>query len=376
MTFTYLNLSYFLVGAVCGVILSFAAKPKSKSAKKSHDDFLKYIQSINYIIDNETDRAIDELTNLVKLNPELIEIYLAIGNLFRIRGELNRALIVHKSLLAKPHIDRKLKREIILAIGIDYDKAGFHQKAADNFKQLVQMDRSDKDAASFLKEAYEKNHEWTKALDVLKNFDLKRKNEESHILVAIGKERRSNGDNQSAKSFFKKAIKTDSDCFEAYYELARSEYEEGNKENAFNIIKKAVEKNHRFVSVVSDLIVEMLEGNYLEFYKSMLSKFPKSPELLFDFLYHLSKNDQLVLAENIIKSADFSGEGEKLLLEYWRCRLDMEKNLIGSKAIRQFLDKVNEKPKFRCEYCGFVQKEIFWKCPQCRKWDTSEVIFG
>jgi len=358
MTFTYLNLSYFLVGAVCGVILSFAAKPKNKSAKKSRDDFLKYIQSINYIIDNETDRAIDELTNLVKLNPELIEIYLAIGNLFRIRGELNRALIVHKSLLAKPHIDRNLKREIILAIGIDYDKAGFHQKAADNFKQLVQMDRSDKDAASFLKEAYEK------------------KNEEAHILVAIGKERRSNGDNQSAKSFFKKAIKTDSDCFEAYYELARSEYEEGNKENAFKIIKKAVEKNHRFVSVVSNLIVEILEGSYLEFYKSMLSKFPKSPELLFDFLYHLSKNDQLVLAENIIKSVDFSGEGEKLLLDYWRCRLDMEKNLISSKAIRQFLDKVNEKPKFRCEYCGFIQKEIFWKCPQCRKWDTSEVIFG
>ena len=65
------------------------------------------MQSINYIIDDETDNAIKELTKLVKMNPELIAIYLAIGNLFRKRGELNRALIVHKSLLARPHIDER-----------------------------------------------------------------------------------------------------------------------------------------------------------------------------------------------------------------------------------------------------------------------------
>ncbi len=376
MLLTYINLSYLLVGVVCGVIISFAMRPKSKAAEKNHQDFLKYVQSINYVIDNETDRAINELTNLVKLNPELIEIYLAIGNLFRIRGELNRALIVHKSLMAKPHIDDKLKREIILAIGTDYDKAGFHQKAADNFKRLVDMDGSDEDAVHLLKESLEKNHEWEEALNVLKNFGLKRKNEEAHILVAIGMEKKVNGDNQSAKSFFKKAIKTDNDCFEAYYELARLEYNEDNKEKSLMLIKKAIEKNHRFVSVVSGFVTEVLKEDYLEFYESILSKFPKSPELIFDLLHHLSSENRLLLAEDLIGSASFEEEEYKRLLYYWKCKIDIIKKNIDSRPVWQFLDNISEKPKFRCKYCGFVQKEVFWKCPQCRKWDTSKVIFN
>ncbi len=374
MTFTYVNLSYLFVGALSGIIISYALRPKGKDIKKVRQDFTAYMQSINYIIDDETDNAIKELTKLVKMNPELIAIYLAIGNLFRKRGELNRALIIHKSLLARPHIDDTLKRAIILSIGIDYDKAGFHQKAAENFKILVDRDRYDNYAMEMLKEAYEKNLEWNEALNVLRRSKSTKRNEEAHVLVALGKAKKVEGNKKAAKSFFQKAIKTNSDCFEAYCEQAMLSYETSDNENALELLKTAVTKNRRFISAASDIIIK-ISDDYLEFYKKLLKEFPDSAELLFDLMFHLNSDGRLKDAKNFLNKAQFSTDESRKLLNYWKLRLDMLENPANDKTLILLLDSINEKPVFKCSNCGFKQKDIFWKCPQCRKWDTVDVIY-
>lgn len=374
MTFTYLNLSYLFVGALCGIIVSYALRPKGKDTKKIKQDLLTYMQSINYIIDDETDNAIKELTKLVKMNPELVAIYLAIGNLFRKRGELNRALIIHKSLLARPHIDDELKRAIILAIGIDYDKAGFYQKAVENFKILVNRDRYDNYAMELIKEAYEKNHEWNEAINILRRSRSTKKSEEAHVLVAIGKEKKLDGNKDDAKLFFKKAIRADSDCFEAYCEQAILFYENTDNKGALELLKIAITKNHRFVSAVSDIIIKVAD-NYFEFYKGLLKKFPDSHELLFDLLCHLNEDNLLKDAKVFLDNMQFSTAKSEKLLNYWKLRLDMSENSIDNKALVLLLDGIDEKPVFKCSNCGFHQKDIFWKCPQCRKWDSADVVY-
>lgn len=100
----------FVAGFLGGYGMRFLKKRKEKAREKSIEG---YVKGISYIIDDETDKAIEELAKVVTDQPDLIDVYLSIGNLFRKRGELNRALIVHKSLLGRSHLSYEKKRTFL-----------------------------------------------------------------------------------------------------------------------------------------------------------------------------------------------------------------------------------------------------------------------
>ena len=98
-----------------------------------------YIKGLKYIISNEPDKAIAEFTRAVRINSDTVEIYINLGNLFREKGEIERAIRIHQSILLRPNLKPDIKESALMDLGLDYSAAGFFDRAISTFQQLISL---------------------------------------------------------------------------------------------------------------------------------------------------------------------------------------------------------------------------------------------
>lgn len=128
-----------------------------------------YFKGLNFILNEEPDRAIDAFVEVVKLDPETTELHFALGSLFRRRGEIERAIRVHQSLLARADLPQKEREHAQHEIGQDFLKAGMLDRAEDAFIQLLDT-RFAVSAVRALIRIYESAHEWPQAIEAVKRL--------------------------------------------------------------------------------------------------------------------------------------------------------------------------------------------------------------
>ena len=98
---------FLLVGILLGIFIG--SRRNMKISEVSTDDQSAYIRGLQYIISHEPDKAIAEFTKAVQINSGTVEIYLNLGNLFREKGEVERALRIHQSILVRPSLSPEIK---------------------------------------------------------------------------------------------------------------------------------------------------------------------------------------------------------------------------------------------------------------------------
>jgi len=223
----------FAAGFCAGYGIRLLKKRKERAKEKSIEG---YVKGISYIIDDETDKAIEELVKVAQTQSDLIDVYISIGSLFRKRGEINRALIVHKSLLARPHLSNEKKSDIFINLGIDYKKAGFYSRAEEAFKKALELNPRDKQAHRFLEEVYEDNKDWESATRWQKRFETK-DNIVAHLYTEWGKKLFADGDLDKAQEKFKKAYDSDDECVDSCLWLGKTYKAKGRERKAHEIWK-------------------------------------------------------------------------------------------------------------------------------------------
>jgi lipopolysaccharide biosynthesis regulator YciM len=146
----YFSVILVLVGLFLGLIIGgwFSSKlttigPKVKRDSKESTAFL---MGINYLLSNDHDHAIEEFTKAVQINSNTVETYIALGNLFRSKGEVGRAIRIHNSIILRPTIDREIKIQALYNLGLDFKKAGFIKRAISSFEEVIDNDSSMLDA--------------------------------------------------------------------------------------------------------------------------------------------------------------------------------------------------------------------------------------
>src|SRR5215471_3404816 len=129
-----------------------------------------YFRGLNFLLNEQPDQAIDAFIEVVKLDPETIELHFALGNLFRRRGETERAIRMHKNLLERPDLAEEQRLNAMVELGEDYLKAGLLDRAEEMFVKL----KGSTHRASALKsllEIYQQEKDWIKAVDVAKELE-------------------------------------------------------------------------------------------------------------------------------------------------------------------------------------------------------------
>jgi lipopolysaccharide biosynthesis regulator YciM len=376
--------------AVVAVALSFASglilgratnrKRTERGSYLSEEGGRAFFKGVEHILSNDHDQAIEQFTRAVQLDSDTIETYVALGNLYRSKGDIDRAIRIRQNIILRPNINGRQRNRALFDLGMDYRKGGFLDRAVKTFGELLQKEPSNVAALEEVETIYEDLRDWENAFQTRQRIARLVKGDHAHILAhhktEEGKAWFGKGEVSKAKSAFKKAISIDSTCVDAYLHL-------GDLYRAKEDFKKAVATWKQIADVspaFTFLAYRRLEGAYAGL---------RDPRPVEEFLRGCAKRNpdaftHLALGRFLYSRKDVEGAVRELVraLElnpsFWEARtllggiyLDQGWKAEALDAYRDLIERLDVPSlEFQCSRCGYRPADLQWQCPQCGRWDT------
>lgn len=360
------------------VLILFWFGSKRKKAKPAEKI---YIEGLKALVSGEDRIAFQEFRKVVDLDTNNIDAYLKLGDLFRKRKRVDRALQIHKQLLLRHNLTFESKKEIKKAIASDYIESKDYNQACAVLEDLLKSDEKDFWVLSKLLAEYEKKEDWEKAFHLREKFFKDKKEKSQKILalykVFMGKKLASEKEFHKARISYKEALHKDVGCVPALIFLGDAYYEEKRVEEAISSWKKLLE----IAPKSSYLVFEKLEkalfelGNYGEIekiYDLVLRNDPQNIPALFALSILDEKRGRKSQAEQkhlqiLDSDPDFLPSRLSLIKIY---QDKGEKTKAKEMVDSLFDDFFTQSEKFFCERCGYSSAEPLWRCPSCKEWNS------
>lgn len=340
-----------------------------------------YFRGLSYILSNETDRALVEFIKVAQMSSATSEIYLALGQLFRNTGEVDRAIRIHRNLLLRSSLPEDITLQTMFEIGLDYKKAGLIERAGKTFEELHEKAPTYVDALHELGGIYELCREWDKAIMVQKKLTELSDSDNSHNILAhltteMAKDAEQSGNDSKAESFYRRAIGINENCMDAWLHLGDLQVKTGKEQEALKSWRKAFELNSDLVSLVvsrfSQLPAERNNQIKDEFYRHYLDKYSDNVHFILCYSNFLLDNSRTNEAADWIKRVLATKPDAAGIFTAVAKLLRATENCGEYQCFLQnFFDtyKPEHKP-YQCRQCGYQLDEVVWKCPKCSHWDT------
>jgi len=388
-TFNMLELICLLlpIAALSGWYLGKRSQGNTHQPKNSTLSSDYYV-GLNFLLNEQPDKAVDAFIRMLEVSPDSVETTLALGNFFRRRGEVDRAIRVHQGLIIKPHLTPKQRSQSLLELARDYMRAGVYDRAEDLLLEITNSVGHHLDVSlRHLNDIYEREKDWKKAIDVAVHLqsitEQSRAREIAHYYCELAENAWSQGKIKLTFKYLKQGLHYDQNC-------ARISLMEGNFEKKLGKYSQALLAYKRIefqdVAFLPEALMMIIE---------CYAHLPEKEEL-HDYLDHLiqkSPSISIVLAK-AEKMKEREGQqsaahmlthfmhkhpsirGIKHLIEFHLARVvgEVRNELLMLKShIEQLLEK---KPVYRCSCCGFACKLLHWQCPSCRQWSAVKPIQG
>ena len=340
-----------------------------------------YYRSLNYLINEQHDKALGVLIEALEEHEETIEIQLALGSLFRRRGEVERATQVHQNLVARSGLEPKQRLHALFELSQDYYKAGLLDRAEN---LLVEVSTSEEFAESgyrLLVQIYEQEKEWESAVAAASKL-CKASGEDLSGLIAqflceLGDLSMTAGKYSECEGYVKEALGVDTDCVRALIQSGRLYAIRGQHRSAIAAWTKIVDRYPEMAVDVVDLVRSSYESlNLNEGYRQFLES-------------TIQRNDDFRLVLSLVDLLNDLGQVEharRYLVEWIQKNRTLEPlyNLLQSQGnedgkqkavdvglVSQLISRVVAgKGGYECHRCGFRAKAMHWQCPGCRNWNT------
>jgi lipopolysaccharide biosynthesis regulator YciM len=376
-----IGLAALAVGAIVGILLGragagAAAERRAASRSPSDDAFMK---GLSHLMADHTDQAIEEFTRAVTLNSDTVETYVVLGNLFRQKGEIERAVRIRQSIIARPNLERSVRLQALYDLGLDYRKGGLYNRATEAFQEVIKMDSEHVESLAQLVSLYEEIRDWENAYEALRRLDRLTRSDSRRVLAHYkterGKELMAAGQLEQAEESLNQAMSVDKGCLDAYLHLGDLELARGRHRKALNIWRKAVrlEPKHahlviRRVTQAEDELGEKAVSAFLEEIE------PEQAEdtALMALAQHYHRHQEDDKAQELLRLAVAQNPRQlgahRLLGETLLARGQREEALAAYSELLEHID--GDWSSYQCEQCGYVSPQLTWKCPRCHAWDS------
>ncbi len=381
----YIAISTIILLIIIISAILFYISVRSFYKKDSREIPVEYLQSMNYLLSEQHDKALDTFLSMISVNQDTAETHIILGNLFRNRGESDRAIRIHQNLIARPELKREIRQQCSIELAKDFLKAGFLDRAELIFSKLAKEIDQPIQVLEYLKEIYEKEKDWGKAIEVSKkiqtinNIDMSDVISHYYCELAEFDLTISTKDSfESAKKNISKAINYNKNSLRALILLADLSY----------LKKDYIEALKKYISILNNypnfsyMIYEKLKityektgnkNNFLNFVKSFCNA--KNPIELFSNLdsnlsLEISNNEliefyQKGFSKGIISLSQLS-EYIELISEN---KIAFDNQSLNN--IKKCLQKYSLKESsHECVNCGYTSVKHCWQCPSCHKWST------
>lgn len=373
------DLSWILLGLPLAFVLGWLASRLDLRQLRieNHQAPKAYFMGLNFLLNEQQDQAIDAFIEAVQNDPDTSELHFALGNLFRRRGEYERAVRVHEHLLSRGDLNQADRQRAQHALALDYLKAGLLDRA-ENALLKLEGTPFEAQARLALLANYERSRDWSQAAQIAQK--LERSNQGSfsgrraHYLCEQAATHLAQHEPENARALLQDAIETAPHAPRPRIDLARLLGNEGNPLGAYEALQKCIE----FAPTAMPLMAGPLAGFAIACGRS------------FEALTLLKGNYELTPSLDVLDAIvvlEASIEGPSPTARDWYVRhLEREPSLVaaakwiaGEKLeheqfhpqVQRALDHaVKPLTRYRCAACGFEAKQHFWQCPGCQAWDS------
>jgi lipopolysaccharide biosynthesis regulator YciM len=368
------------LAAASGWFAAFRAARK-ESAKSEREANPVYFQGLNYLLNEEPDKAIDVFLEMLEVDADTIETHLALGNLFRRRGEVERAIRIHQNLIARPALSREQRAQAVLELAQDYMRSGLYDRAEQLLLELKQGRQYVVPVLRNLVKIYQQEKDWDACLKTIEALDIESGEthdlQKSHYFCEMANKARADGDNEVARIYLKRALNVYKGCVRATHLLARIDIQENKRKDALVKLLDAAERAPEYLPEIIREIVDIYrsEGD-MRGVRAFLEDQVKR---------HPNQGTELFLAE-IIRQQSGDAEATRFLGEYiaknpsmpglirlveLQCTMPSMGNDHLLYNVRAHLHRLMaERINYQCQKCGFEAKQLHWQCPSCDSWST------
>ena len=381
-----LNIFWLLlpVAALSGWWIGRLNQEKERSPKNIHPEYFK---GLNFVLNEQPDKAIEVFIRMTEVDSETVETHLALGNLFRRRGEVDRAIRVHQNLIARPTLNQDQRAHALVELGMDYMRSGLLDRAEKLFLELVNLGLYLNEAYSHLLEIYQQEKDWENAISVAKKNEIISGENFSPIIAQFYCEIAENdlniGKINNAKEKIDDAISFNSKCVRASILEARIFQLKGKIDYAIKSYKRLELQDSTYITEAISPLYDCYKekGNINEFIKYLRELVKKYSNI--DTLLTLTELIAEYESEDVAINFIFQElrnrptvQGVDKLVEY---TLNKSEGVTYDylSAIKQLTAKlIEKKPTYKCSNCGFDAKMLHWQCPGCKHWESIQPIFG
>jgi lipopolysaccharide biosynthesis regulator YciM len=335
-----------------------------------------YFTGLNFLLNEQPDKAIEAFIEVVKVDPETIELHFALGSLFRRRGEYDRAIRMHQNLLERPGLAAEQKVIALAELGQDYLKAGILDRAEQVFKKLETSAQATA-ARRHLLDIYEQEKDWTRAIEMTKQVESD-PSELAQYYCELATSESTQSRPDAARRHLETALEANRKCVRASLLLGDIERSQNHLDRAIEHWKRIESQNPSYLALVAQRLLEAyreagraeegltLLAGYLERYPSLdlldtvfqQTLEAKGPEQAYTLVRdELRRNPTLLGLDRLLEAQIIAaGSPDK------RRDLELVRNLVHGHTRRL--------ARYRCETCGFKARQFHWRCPACGGWET------
>jgi lipopolysaccharide biosynthesis regulator YciM len=373
-----------LSGVLMGMYLAYVLRHVT-TQKKFEQLNHRYFKGLNYLLNDESDKAIDVFIQLAETSHATFEPQLALGNLYRKKGEVDKAIKLHQALIAQAQLPERYRTRALLAIGKDYMSAGLLDRAEVLFAELVELEAHTPEALKWLMDIYQQEQDWSQAIKTASRFQAatgrSMRTNIAHFHCELADAARLNNDDEQALKHLAAALRVDKKSVRAHLSIGLIEQSNKNHQQAIDSFQQAIEADHSFVPIVLEPMVNSYQAieapqDLVDYLTTLINQYSGiSPVLsLTRLTQQLSGGEaaQVFLRTHLQNSPSFKG-------------LDMLLNLDENKQadltsadediLKQLIHRLlAQQPRLRCRKCGFGAQSVHWQCPSCKNWGVVKPI--
>jgi lipopolysaccharide biosynthesis regulator YciM len=339
-----------------------------------------YFQGLNFLLNEQQDKAIEAFIEVVKVDPQTIELHFALGSLFRRRGEVDRAIRMHLNLIERADLDEDKKQQALFELAQDYLNAGILNRAEELFLKLQATSYANA-ALNFLLELYQKEKDWFKAIDVTHRLTVlsgrPHGKEAAFFYCELALAELTTQKMDAARIHLDQALQANSQSVRATMMLGDIENLGQHFANAIEIWQRVEQQNQQYLPLVAERLLQAYRqvGRVDEGIDRLQSYLIKHPSLdlmnvLFDAILQrdgaeaayrlvrdeLQRNPTLLGLDKLLEARLLG-----ISIEH-RADVAMVKNLVHQRTRTLAM--------YRCANCGFKARQFYWHCPACHGWET------
>jgi len=344
-----------------------------------------HILGLNFLVANQIDLAIEELSRAASVDPDALEVHMILGNLYREKGQVGKAITVHQSLLQRPKLVRLEHAYVLLCLGLDYKRGGFVDRALEAFNEVLRLDPKNEYALLNLEKLHEEQHQWTEAYDTrqrLTRLTTDGQQPQNQAILAfleneIGMEAMRRKDYVEAARRFQAAIDLDPRAVPAYLNLGDVRIAEGNEKEASRIWEAVVQVAPDRAYLAFDRLeaLAVRAGTPERFARLCRRLIDENPQ---DWRARLALSRHLIAGERYQDSLDIlfaalvqNPHALRIHQAIWRALAALN----HPAALVARYGELTEHAVFYldphvCMRCRYRSTELLWQCPHCHDWNT------